>query len=125
MDNKLEHYYGDIIRYLFMFAGVTMLITLPLFQDDIRMPLVFSIIAIAALALAAGFTNPKQISSAVINLLISLIGLITFLSYSVMTFRESENVGAFFLVNLVLSVAFLFSSYFGVKTIRGLTMYED
>lgn len=119
MNEQIPHYYGDTVRYLFMSAGFLMLISLPLFQGAIRLPTLFSIIAIVVLGLAAGLTNPKQASSAVINLAIALIGLIVFSYYSVNIFNEQQTAQGFFFINIVLAIAFLFATYYGVKTVRG------
>ncbi len=118
MKYTLEHYYGDIVRYLFITAAVLMIIGLPIFQDYIQWPLMISIIAITILGVAAGLTNPKQTSSAVVNLLISVIGLIVFTYTSVTAINMATGDDKYLLTNIVLSLIFIFATYFAMKTVR-------
>ncbi len=43
------HYYGNIVRGLFLLAGVIMLTTLPFFRDYLLWPAIFSIFSIFAI----------------------------------------------------------------------------
>lgn len=117
MKYEIEHYYGDIVRYLFLAAGVVMLITLPLFQANINLPIIISIIAITILGIAAGLTNPKQLTSRLTNFIISVIGFIVF-GYSAVNSFGVVNGDKFLLTNILLAIIFLFALYFSMKTLR-------
>lgn len=118
MIKSLRHYYGDIVRYLFLAAAVLMIITLPLFQDYIAVPLIISIIGIAVLGLAAGLTNPRQKLSAMINLIIALGGFLIFGYVAVDSFGTTGVDDKFLLTNIILALIFIFALYFSMKTLR-------
>lgn len=118
MRYALEHYYGDIVRYLFLAAALIMLITLPLFQDYVEAPTMYSIIGIAILGIAAGLTNPKQMVSAAVNFIIAIIGLAIFGYTAVDSFQNQISDDKFLLTNVILAVIFLFAVYFSMKTLR-------
>ncbi len=118
MKYALQHYYGDIVRYLFITAATLMIIGLPIFQDYIQWPLMLSILAIAMLGVAAGLTNPKQMVSAVVNLIIALIGFVVFTYTSVAAMNLVPRDDKFLLSNIVLSLVFIFATYFAMKTFR-------
>lgn len=118
MEKPLEHYYGDIVRYLFLAAGIIMLITLPLFQSLIETPLMVSITGIAVLGIAAGLTNPQQVVSAVVNFVISIVGFITFAYSATTSFQGKIENDKFILTNIILAAIFIFAIYFSMKTMR-------
>ena len=118
MEKPLEHYYGDIVRYLFLAAGIIMLVTLPLFQSLIETPLMVSISGIAVLGIAAGLTNPQQVVSAVVNFVISIVGFITFAYSATTSFQGKIENDKFILTNIILAAIFIFAIYFSMKTMR-------
>ncbi|HMQ01471.1 MAG TPA: hypothetical protein PKD79_00140 [Candidatus Doudnabacteria bacterium] len=118
MKYALEHYYGDIVRYLFLSAGLLMLLTLPLFQEVIRLPIILSVLAIAILGIAAGLTNPKQKNSAIANFIIAMVGFIIFAYSAVNAHQANLGNDKFLLTNVLLAVIFLFALYFSMKTLR-------
>lgn len=118
MEKPLEHYYGDIVRYLFLAAGIIMLVTLPLFQSFIETPLMVSVTGIAILGIAAGLTNPQQLVSAVVNFVISIIGFIAFAYSATTSFQSSTGNDKFILTNIILAIIFIFAVYFSMKTMR-------
>ncbi len=118
MEKPLEHYYGDIVRYLFLAAGIIMLVTLPLFQSLIETPLMVSITGIAVLGIAAGLTNPQQVVSAVVNFVISIVGFITFAYSATTSFQGKIENDKFILTNIILAAIFIFAIYFSMKTMR-------
>ena len=121
------HYYGDTVRFLFMIAGVIMLITLPSFSRVLDIPVIISVASILVLALSAGLTNPKQKWDAGINVAIASIGFIVFETFGIMAYREGvlgKQGELFVIVNIGLGLLFLIALYFSVKTLRGLYTRE-
>jgi hypothetical protein len=125
MDDQIvgQHYYGDVIRTLFVLAGVVMLVMLPFFTPLIKMPLFISIIGILVLAIFAGFLNPRQLWIVVANTIIAVIACAIFeynaaITYVTPTTDLSLSKG-FFWVNQILAFLFFVSIYLGVKSVRG------
>lgn len=99
-----------------------MLLTLPFFNQFLPVPTVISIMAIMAIALVAGFTNPLQRWIIFMDVIVALIGLITFEYHAI---SEYSNIPfLLFWVDQLLAVIFFFALYFSAKTVRGITVSD-
>ncbi len=114
---RIPHYYGDVVRIIFVIAGLTMLIFLPIFKDLVVVPISSVILVIICIDLFAGLTNPLQKWISLVNLIISLSAFIIFESIAVDYFSTSEKLYAS--VNQFLALLFFLSLYFSTKTFRG------
>jgi hypothetical protein len=118
MNKPVSHYYGDMVRRLFVLATLVMIITLPFFAKNIEEPLAVSFAALLATGIAAGLTSPRFAWSAIINILVATGGVVIFELHAVRWYSLHENDDAFFWTNQLLSVIFLIALYYGFKTIR-------
>lgn len=117
--SRISHYYGDIVRLLFLVASGVMLVGLPAFVGYIHIPTIISVFAMLVLGCAAGFTNPSHPWGSVANVTISVIGFTVFESYAVVAYNTAESF-SFLAANLVLGFIFMAAIYFSVKTVRGI-----
>lgn len=117
------HYYGDIIRVLFVISGLIMVASYPFFSIFIKVPILISIIASISLAVFGGLMNPKQKWIMILNTIISIIGFIIFEYMAVYTYLNlvpTKNIHIiFFWTNQILALFFFFASYLSTKTVRG------
>lgn len=118
---NLPHYYGDIIRKLFLVSGMIMLATLPFLHVRVSAPVFLSIVFILVLTFAAGFTNPRQKWNTTVNSIISLIGFTIFAFEAITRFERIFDL--LFATNMTLSCLFLFAFYLSIKTLRGSYAY--
>jgi hypothetical protein len=112
----VPHYHGDYVRALIFTAGLLMLIGLPYFQNEINLPIYFSIIAVIILVFLAGLTNPKQVWIAYVDFVVSLLGFSIFEYEAVVGFGSNQPL---FLINQTIALVFFFALYFSTKTLRG------
>lgn len=119
-----KHYYGDIVRVLFLASAILMLVGLPAISNYLHIPTPLSVLSMLVLGLAAGLTNPKQLGDAGLNAIIASVGFVVFESYAVIAFREYGGSDKFFLSNVVLGFLFMVAVYFSVKTVRGLLVKD-
>lgn len=115
------HYYGDMVRRLFILAGVVILVMLPVLQSALSVPLLATILAVIVIAFFAGFTNPLQKSVAFFNILISAGGLILFEYQAVLSYVP-EKITFLFGTHQLLAIIFFFALYYSVKTLRGMML---
>src|SRR3989338_4864476 len=54
------HYYGDLVRKLFLAGGIIMIFGLPFMKDLFDLPIYIPLMAILVLAYLAGLTSPRQ-----------------------------------------------------------------
>ncbi len=125
MENHIlkEHYYGDAVRTIFIIAGIIMIATFPLFSSLILMPIMLSIISILILAVFAGFLNPKQLWTIILNAFVSIVAFTIFEYYAVHTYispaANSQLSVSFFWINQFLTLMFFIATYLSVKSLRG------
>lgn len=119
MEKTPRHYYGDIIRFLFLSVAIVMLVGLPIIARFLSLPPIVSVFAILMLGLAAGLTNPRQAWTAVVNVGIAIIGFVTFALSAVSSYQTHSAHSRFFISNLILAFIFLLTVYLSTKTLRG------
>lgn len=120
---RLSHYYGDIVRIIFIIIGISMLLWMSVMSNELGIPIGFSIFAVLILGVAAGFTNPTNKASLILNVVVSLFGLACFLyfSYYSFEFNLSNNIE---MLNKLAAALFLVASYLSVKSLRGSVVPE-
>ena len=115
-DAKPPHYYGDMVRGLFLVAGIIMLVASPFFKEEI--PASLSVVPIIVVVLLAGLTTLRYQWVLMLNVIVSFMGVAVF-EYVAL---YANATGTFFWINQVLAVLFLFSAYYSTKTLRGTYM---
>lgn len=119
--SRSRYYYSEIIRKLFISAGLIVLVTMPFLYNKFSFLIFFPIAAIIILTLAAGITSKRQPGNILIDLIISLAGLIVYSFRTVTEFQHHFDL--MFVTNIVLSCLFLFTTYWSVKIWRGEIVY--
>lgn len=113
-----QHYYGDIVRVLFVASGLIMLATLPILGSIVPISYFVSIILILLLAVLAGVTNPVQKWINVVNAFASALGFVVFEYYSIDAYKAAKGL-FFFSTNQTLAIVFFMALYYSTKTLRG------
>ncbi len=119
----IPHYYGDLVRIIFIIGAVFVLIGIPYMTKALGVPAIIPIIAVAMLGVTAGITNPIQLFSLRLNVAISVIFLIFFAYIGWYAYNEGGN-GVIGFSNQVGAVLFLIASYYSVKSLRGATVID-
>lgn len=114
----MPHYYGDLVRKLFISAAIIMLVTLPFFQKFIFAPTYVSAGVILIVALVAGLTSPKRKEIVLFDTLVALIGTVIFEYHAVVAY-SLPDAKFFFFTSQLLALIFLLALYFTTKTLRG------
>lgn len=113
------HYYGDIVRRLFFCAALIMLVTFPFFNKMIPENPELSIAAIVIVGLLAALTNPRQLWTTILNTIVAILAVCVFEYYALIFYSRYSLDSAIFWINQLLSLLFLISLYYSVKTFRG------
>src|SRR3989344_4510405 len=119
---KIQHYYGDVVRRLFIVGSFVMLLTLPIFNSLIPVHVFFSILAIIIVSTIAGMMNPIHKTMAVIEFFVSIIALLIFEYFAVEYFVSLGQNHPLFFINQGLAILFFVALYFSSKTLRGILM---
>lgn len=57
---QIPHYYGDVVRTLFLMGGVVILLSLPFYSDLIPFSTSMSAVLVVLLAFGAAIINPRH-----------------------------------------------------------------
>ncbi len=126
-NNKINHYYGDSVRTIFIITGVIMIATLPFFSKLIALPIGFAITGILILAILSGLLNPVKKWIIIIDAIVATVAFLSFEYSAVFAYMhlpptETVNV-LFFWTNQIFSLLLFLAVYLSTKTLRG--MYID
>ena len=118
--SNIPHYFGDVVRRLFILNGAIMLLALPFLEGFLPLSTLISTTGIVFLIIFAALTNPMLPWVNKTNVFISAVGLIIFenlaiVSYKIVSFEQT-------IIYQVLAGIFFFSLYFGVKTFRAMAI---
>ncbi len=117
-----RHYYGTLVRELFLVAGVLILVGLPVFSGRLNIPVLASILGVIVIASLAGLTSRKQRFVVGLDAGASLIGLLVYEVAAVTVYQNLGATDSFFWFNQILAILFFFIFYFAVKTFRGMVI---
>lgn len=117
---KIPHYYGDVIRVLFVLGAFIMLVTQPFFNQQLPFSIPLSLLAITLLVFVAGLTNPRHRWLAIVNAVFSIIAVIIFGYFSVAAYVQYSPQSLIFWVDEILAIIFLIALYYSAKTVRGM-----
>lgn len=117
-DVDTTHYYGDLIRKLFIVGAVVMLLGLPAMKAMFGFPIYAALIAILALGFLAGLTSPRQPWVNWLNLITSVIAFLVFETYAVTLFLKADEF--WFVANQFEALIFLAAIYYSTKTVRAM-----
>ncbi len=112
------HYYGDIVRVLFLIAGGALIVA------PVLAPLSSGMVTLLApcillLGVMAGITNPRQRWTMLANLLIAAIALLVLEGVAIGAYRAADGISVPFLLWQALALNFFIALYFAAKTLRG------
>ncbi len=116
------HYYGDLVRKLFLLSATLMIITLPFMSTYIEVPIYVSILAALFISIFAGITNPLQRWVAFLNLIVSFLGAFIFEMAAIGGYTTYSVTHRAFWVNQIEAVIFMFALYYTTKTVRGMLL---
>lgn len=118
----IPHYYGDVIRILFLVAAALISIGAPFYTQDLKIELPVLIAATIALACFAALTSPLKTIVMLLDCLISGVGFVIFQLWVLDNFSEATQLAT--LLREVIAIVFILAFYYSIKTFRAMLMHE-
>lgn len=115
---KDSHYYGDVVRILFLIAAVLLMLSVPLYREIFPFDTVSTILFILIIGLLAGLTNPRQYWVVIAD---SIVSGVSFVLFEYFAFEGSNGfhfIDTPFYVKQSLALIFFYALYYSVKTFR-------
>ena len=119
---KPQHYYGSIVRKLFVLAAVLTFLIYPFFSPFLPQQPALMIFAVAVLAIMAGLTSQRDRLVIVIDIIISILAIIFFENHAIVYVKLLPR--GIFVADQILTFIFFFALYYSVKTLRGMSPDE-
>lgn len=113
----IPHYHGDKVRKLFIAAGITLLIVLPIFGNVLPISTFALTLSVVLLIVFAALTNPILRWVNIVDVLISTAGVVVFELIAVVRYAP-ESIS--FIASQGLAILFLFALYYSARTARAI-----
>ena len=119
--HPVEHYYGDIVRQLFIAGVAVMLIGAPFYANSLYIELPFEVLGGIGVVALAAFTNPMGKTIMMANAIAAGVILLIYQTWALLGYSASGWL-VFFLRELI-ALIFMAAFYFSLKTLRAMVMH--
>jgi hypothetical protein len=117
----IPHYYGDIVRVLFVIIAIMSAFSIPVFGDLVPIGTFTQVVGIVMLVLLAGLTNPHSTTVLWADTIIAAAGVIL-LENAAISYYSIDAI-AIFLVREILVLLLLIALYYSLKTVRAIAQH--
>lgn len=115
------HYYGDSVRKHMIFAGVALVILIPLDQSFLALYLTIGIVFVLFSIILAGLTSPNSQSVIIADLIMSFVIFCVFEFLAIAGYIQGGTIwNIIFLLRQAIAFFSLGSIYLATKTLRGM-----
>lgn len=118
----VPHYYGDIVRQLFLVSAAVMLVAAPFYADTLSLELPFEIMGAIVLVALAAAVNPHNRLGLYGNAIASGVGLVLYETWALYPYSTSTWMQ--FTLRQFVALLFLAAFYFSMKTVRALIFHQ-
>lgn len=115
---SVPHYYGDVVRIIFLISAVTVGALIPL-SGSIAVGII-GLPIVLVLVVLAGFTNPHSKSVMILDTVAAALGILVAEMYAITAYLSQSLYT--FLIFEALSVLLLVALYFSAKNVRAAMM---
>lgn len=120
---SVPHYYGDIVRQLFIAAAAFLLVGAPFYASDLQAELAFDVLGALILVCLAAFTSPQGRLILLADTVVAGVGMLIFEYWALANYQTTAIVAV--VIRQAIALIFLFAFYFAGKTLRGLSHVMD
>lgn len=116
----IAHYYGDMIRSLFLGGTALMVFAAPFYTEELFAEIPFIIIGAVVFVALAGLTNPVSKFVMTANATCAGAAAIVYGAWGLLSYTSEDPIA--FVLREVIAIIFFFALYFSVKTLRNMLM---
>lgn len=118
----IPHYWGDIIRQLFIVAAALMLVGAPFYADTLRNELPFEIVGALIVVFIASLANPHNKSVFMAGAVAAGVGFLVYELWALNMYFDSTWLR--FILREVIAIIFLTAFYYNMKTVRAFVLHR-
>ena len=119
---EVPHYYGDIVRQLFLGGAALLLFAAPFYADSITSELPYEIAAGLAVVCLAALTNPWKRWVITSDAITAGIIAVVYEWWALTGYDTITPIA--FVLRQATAIIFLFAFYFSVKTVRAMALHQ-
>lgn len=119
---KVQHYYGDYVRQIFILCAVLLAVAIPVAGNLLPFGIYFQISSVVVFVILAGLISPTSPVVMTLAIIVSAIGVILFEGTAITNYGIDTSM--LFWTREVMSVLLLFSLYYSVKTVRSMAQHQ-
>ncbi len=116
---RIPHYYGDVVRILFLGGTALMLFASPLYGSALRTEFPYEVIGALIAVTLAGLTNPKSRLALFVDAIFAMLAAVIFAVWGLTQYDEITSLA--FTLRLSIAVVAFFAFYYSVKTVRAMS----
>ncbi len=118
----IPHYYGDIVRQIFIVASAIILLAAPFYGENLSLELPFEVIGVLVLVTLAALANPHSRNYLLADAVVSGVGLVIFEIWAL--YGHDSGTWIQFALRELIAILFLVAFYFSMKTVRAFTLHQ-
>src|SRR3989344_3610993 len=118
----VPHYYGDIVRQLFIAGALLILIGAPFYADTLSVELPYEMVAALVLAALAALVNPHSKPLLLANAVAAGVCLLVYEHWALTQYDTSTWTQ--FILRELIALIFLIAFYFSLKTVRAFILRQ-
>lgn len=120
MEPSVPHYYGDIVRRLFVLAAAVMSFSAPFYTSNLRVALPFVVLGAIVLLAIAALMNPHKKIIIIAGAVAAGVGMLIYETWALFDYKTST--WEEFILRQILAFVFMSAFYFSMKTLRAFVL---
>lgn len=117
---KVPHYYGDVVRQLFVAGAVVMLVGAPFYTEALRVQFPFILCGAIVFVALAALTNPHNKTVVIADAIAAGVAVFVYETWALFQYAESSWIE--FILREVIALNFITAFYFSMKTLRAMLL---
>ncbi|RJR14455.1 hypothetical protein C4585_00155 [Candidatus Parcubacteria bacterium] len=116
----VPHYYGDVVRQLFVAGAVVMLVGAPLYTETLRFHFPFILLGAILFVALAALTNPHNKTVIIANAIAAGVAVFIYETWAFFDYTSSTWIE--FGLREIIALNFIAAFYFSMKTLRAMLL---
>ena len=118
----IPHYYGNVMRQLLLGGAALMLLSSPLYGDNLRHEFPFEVMGALLAAGFGAFVTPHSRGASTGAAVISGAAAVVYATWGIFGYQDIRPIA--FVLRLAVALVFLFAFYFSMKTVRAFALHQ-
>ena len=115
---KIPHYYGDVVRMLFVATAIIMLFGAPYYADTLYQELPFIVVGAVILIALGALTSPQSVLAIRLDAVFAGVVAVVFEVWALWGYEAGSSIE--FIIRQTPAILSIFAFYYSLKTLRSM-----